>query len=250
MAKGFYVVKSGRNPGIYSDYESALRQTRKYPKGYLKGFATLDQAEKYMGVGLYEFMEKYEICPSTDTESINDLCVYPDGICKGNGRPEAIAGVGVYFGNNDPRNISEPLPGPRQTNQRADLTSILRAIQKVSQSESFSRQMIRRPIRIFTKSSYAIHCLTRGYLKWLKNGWKSFAGHDIKNRDLIEEILEEIRINSLNVCLCHISRGANIVSQLHANSLANKAVAAASAARNAQDVDSLTRSIGTLSFLN
>jgi ribonuclease HI len=55
-------------------------------------------------------------------EDYDFLIVYTDGACKGNGKTaDAIAGVGAYFGPNDPRNISEPLPGPKQTNQRAEL---------------------------------------------------------------------------------------------------------------------------------
>lgn len=29
--------------------------------------------------------------------------VYSDGACKGNGQPGSIAGVGVWWGHNDPR---------------------------------------------------------------------------------------------------------------------------------------------------
>lgn len=51
------------------------------------------------------------------------LVVYTDGACKGNGRQGAIAGVGVWWGHNDPRNIAERCPGS-QTNNRAELIVI------------------------------------------------------------------------------------------------------------------------------
>lgn len=63
--------------------------------------------------------------------------VYCDGACPGNGQPGAVAGVGVWFGEGDPRyavspftwnrrpylcyrNIAERCPGD-QTNNRAEL---------------------------------------------------------------------------------------------------------------------------------
>ena len=47
--------------------------------------------------------------------------IYTDGSCKNNGKIGSTAGIGVFFGENDERNLSEKLPGPVQTNQRAEL---------------------------------------------------------------------------------------------------------------------------------
>jgi Caulimovirus viroplasmin/RNase H len=55
--------------------------------------------------------------------------VYTDGACTNNGKTNANAGVGVYFGPGDSLNLSEPLSGPVQTNQRAEQTGVLRAMQ-------------------------------------------------------------------------------------------------------------------------
>ena len=70
--------------------------------------------------------------------------VYSDGACRGNGRPEAVAGIGVWWGPHDPRyifplpphltgthrvflirNLSERCPGA-QTNNRAELIVCIR----------------------------------------------------------------------------------------------------------------------------
>ena len=48
--------------------------------------------------------------------------VYTDGACSNNGSRQARAGVGVFFGPQDPRNVSETLEGSTQTNQRAEMT--------------------------------------------------------------------------------------------------------------------------------
>lgn len=59
---------------------------------------------------------------SSSNASFPPLHVWTDGACAGNGQIGSKAGVGVYFGPQDPRNVSRPLDGERQTNQRAEMT--------------------------------------------------------------------------------------------------------------------------------
>lgn len=58
------------------------------------------------------------------------LIVYTDGACTNNGKANAKAGVGVYFGDDSPYNISCRLLGTA-TNQRAEITAVLKAMQIV-----------------------------------------------------------------------------------------------------------------------
>ena len=89
------------------------------------------------------------------------------------------------------RNVSETLPGFRQTNQRAELTAIQRALEIVPRN---------RDVSIITDSRYAIDCVTSWYINWRKNGWKTSAGKAVENKDLVENILTKIeQRNSLNV---------------------------------------------------
>ena len=37
---------------------------------------------------------------------MNSIRVFTDGACRNNGKQNAIAGIGVYFGENDIRNVS------------------------------------------------------------------------------------------------------------------------------------------------
>ncbi|KAK8200000.1 RNase H domain-containing protein [Phyllosticta capitalensis] len=87
------------------------------------------------------------------------LKIYTDGSSLGNGKKGAIAGVGVFFGPLDERNVSTALAGPRQTNQRAELTAIQRALD-----------------------------LAPWIGTWKKKDWKTAAGKPVENRDLIEAI--------------------------------------------------------------
>ncbi|KAI4258000.1 MAG: hypothetical protein LQ352_001390 [Teloschistes flavicans] len=116
------------------------------------------------------------------------LRIHTDGSALGNGQTGAFAGVGVYFGPGDKRNVSEILPGPRQTNQRAELTAILRALEIVPKN---------RGVSIITDSKYAIDCVTVWYVNWRKNGWKNASGKAVENKDLIENILTKIEERKL-----------------------------------------------------
>ncbi|KAL9026307.1 MAG: hypothetical protein Q9196_005011 [Gyalolechia fulgens] len=109
--------------------------------------------------------------------------IHTDGSALRNGGASAFAGVGVYFGPGDTRNVSETLPGPRQTNQRAELTAILRALEIVPKNLN---------VCIITDSRYGIDCVTIWYVNWRKNGWKTAAGKAVENKDLVENILSKI----------------------------------------------------------
>ncbi|TKX19470.1 ribonuclease-like protein 2 [Elsinoe australis] len=111
------------------------------------------------------------------------LRIWTDGSSRGNGTANAIAGVGVYFGPGDKRNVAEPLAGPRQTNQRAELTAILRALELSPRD---------RPVTILSDSEYAINCVTTWFQKWRANGWLNASKKPVENKDLIEKILQYI----------------------------------------------------------
>ncbi|MCJ1288060.1 hypothetical protein MMC26_007413 [Xylographa opegraphella] len=119
------------------------------------------------------------IRPTTD----HMLRVHTDGSSLRNGQDGAFAGVGVFFGPNDERNVSEALPGPRQTNQRAELTAILRALDSIPRSTD---------VTIVTDSRYAIDCVTLWHTNWRRNGWKTSTGKVVENRDLVESILSRM----------------------------------------------------------
>ena len=81
------------------------------------------------------------------------------------------------------RNISEPLAGARQTNQRAELTAIVRALEALPRN---------RTIEIVTDSQYSINCIQNWSGKWISNGWKTAGGKPVENKDLVESILNKI----------------------------------------------------------
>lgn len=158
----------------------------------------------------------------TDADPPGMLKIYTDGSSLKNGQVGARAGVGVFFGphnseydspshkpSSEPvplftvdwvargcppklkrrkltwryRNVSEALKGSKQTNQRAELTAILRALEIAPGH---------RDVTIYTDSKYSIECVTNWYRNWRRNGWLNSKGKNVENKDLVVEIRDKI----------------------------------------------------------
>lgn len=112
----------------------------------LKKFKTKQEAIDYMN----DIIEDY----------INDnskIYVYCDGSYIHNGKTNAKAGIGIYFGDNDPRNVSEAING--HSNNIAELRAMIRVY-----------DYVKKDITIVSDSKYSLHCVkeygkkkTKGY---------------------------------------------------------------------------------------
>ncbi|XP_050302679.1 ribonuclease H1-like [Anthonomus grandis grandis] len=104
---------------------------------------------------------------------------YTDGACENNGRANAKAGIGVWFSNNCPLNISKPVVG-RSTNNTAEIQAPVEAL-KVLFDLGYSK------VKIVTDSRFTINCMTKWMPKWKSNNWKLANGGPVKNKeDLIK----------------------------------------------------------------
>ncbi len=97
-----------------------------------------------------------------------DYFIYTDGACSQNGYKNAKAGYGIYFGENDHRNISKRLTG-KQTNNVAELTAVIEAYNIIKEDLSNGKK-----ICIVTDSNYVLKCVSSYGEKCLKNNWESF----------------------------------------------------------------------------
>ncbi|KAI8612903.1 ribonuclease H-like domain-containing protein [Chytriomyces sp. MP71] len=121
---------------------------------------------------------------SDSTRPTDIIDIYTDGACSGNGFNGARGGIGVFFGPNDPRNISEPLPGDVQTNNRAEILAAVRALQAAPANS----------IRLYTDSMYVCNGITSWIKNWKKNNWRTSAGKDVLNKDLWQDLDEVLAI--------------------------------------------------------
>jgi len=97
--------------------DECLQQTNGYAGAKFKKFANSTEAEHFVTFGnslkalgsTFSFDveggnkgKKRALSLDVEDESVWDV-VYSDGACKGNGKVGSVAGVGVWWGHNDPR---------------------------------------------------------------------------------------------------------------------------------------------------
>ena len=239
-AKAFYAVRSGRAPGVYTDWPTAQAQVANFKRAKYRKFGTRAEADAFVAgdadsadqgpakrpkrssatptrvaagelpdpgygalpadaeddfdrtillnaeSGAIEYKTEAQLQATKRQAAAPDgpLHIYTDGSALGNGQLGSVAGVGVYFGPRDARNVSEPLAGARQTNQRAELTGLQRAVDLAP---------VDRDVVIFSDSNYAIKCVTEWSHSWKRNGWMAKSGKPVENRDLVEPVLQRLQ---------------------------------------------------------
>ena len=110
------------------------------------------------------------------------IIVYTDGACINNGKKNAKAGYGVFFGDMDSRNKSVPIIEGKITNQVAELSAIIDAVETIITTDDKTNIIIK------TDSRYCIDCVTKWGCKWEKNGWKNSSGKTIENYELVVKL--------------------------------------------------------------
>lgn len=163
--------------GIYNCREFAYQRS---DGKYCEPFAQDEVFESYDESSYYAREDLQYVDEDGDTI----YQVYVDGACVNNGKDDAKAGFGVYFGSSNPWNTSQRLRSGLQTNQRAELAAIMKAYEII---ESLNDGCY---YEIYSDSAYAINCLTKWHLSWEKNGWKTWKKTAVANQDLVKAILE------------------------------------------------------------
>ena len=155
-------------------------------------------------------------CHSSKNDK-NPLIIYTDGACQGNGTEDARAGVGVYYGKKDPRNISTSLQGKRQTNNRAELTAIKLALEgilnihgksacdtvwtttKINKTTASATTRKKKIITIKSDSEYCQKGLKIHLPKWKHKGWLNSKNEPVANQDLWQQV------DKLNTKIKHLN---------------------------------------------
>jgi ribonuclease HI len=121
------------------------------------------------------------------TKSFEFRHVFTDGGADNNGKKNCIAGIGVFFEDDDPRNLSEHInDGTRPTSIRAELTAIIRAIDIFYDTE-ICDQNPSKPFKLYihTDSQFVINVMTKWIEGWKRRDWKKADGKPVQNIDLI-----------------------------------------------------------------
>lgn len=148
----------------------------------------------------------------------SDYYVYTDGACSNNGRENAIAGIGIFLGQDDSRNVSELVEG-KQSNNTAELTAIIKTWPIIEKDVLNGKK-----VTIVSDSIYAIRCVSSYGEKCAQSFWKK----DIPNKELVK-IAYEIYKDNKNVEFMHIkahtdNQDVHSIGNDGADILANKAI--------------------------
>jgi ribonuclease HI len=203
----FYAVANGREIGIFLNWNDCNNSIKGYKNAIYKKFKTKEEAEL--------FIKSNKII---EDEFTPDYYVYTDGACSNNGSSDAQAGIGIFFGIDDPRNVSKKVIG-KQTNNTAEITAIIETYSIIEND-----LLNNKKITIVSDSEYAIKCVTSYGERCFKNNWND----DIPNKELVKMAYELYKDKS-NVKFIHI-RAHTDNTDVHslgndgADKLANQAI--------------------------
>lgn len=195
----FYAVTVGSAPGIYNTEAAAAAAKGDLSVPLSVSFAARRDAE--------QFLQTFDGAAAV---------VYTDGACTGNGSSSAAAGVGVFWGHGDARNVSRPVRGA-PTNNVAELEAIEDAVDAIGADESL-RSL---PTVIVTDSKYSIDCLTTWYDGFERRRWMTTGGGPVKNQDLIRRIKAKL---TEHVRFAHVRGHRDHVGNILADELAGTAI--------------------------
>jgi len=185
----FYAVKNGRTIGIFLNWVDCDNSVKGYTNALYKKFDTKKEAD--------DFINNSE----TDEDPVDfspEYYVYTDGACSNNGKQNALAGIGIYFGVDDIRNVSKRIAG-KQTNNAAELSAIIETY-SIIENDILSG----KNITIVTDSLYSIKCTSSYGEKCSVQGWDK----NIPNKELVKTCYHMYK-DKPNVRFIHIKAHTN-----------------------------------------
>jgi ribonuclease HI len=194
----FYAVRFGKIPGIYTCWNECRKQVTGFKGAIYKKFSNKQLAEEFCNNKSKTYNIKQQLRTLKRTKTVkkninkdpNALYIFTDGSSINNGSKNANSGFGIYIPEPETMQlkISAKLPKGK-TNNYAELKAILEALKILNcTDENILKQTKKDKVVIVTDSQYSINCITQWYHSWIKKGWVSATGEEVKNKELIQEI--------------------------------------------------------------
>ena len=217
----FYAVANGRALGVFTNWTDCKHSVQGFSGAIFKKFDTKIEAEAFIASKSLNLSQGVQVSADVSinsNESRPDYYVYTDGACSKNGMRGAAAGIGVYFGDGDVRNVSKRLPG-KQTNNVAELTAIISVFPFIESDIRTGKR-----IAIVTDSEYSIKCASSYGERCSKKGWVD----DIPNKELVRQIYT-LYSGEPNIRFIHVKAHTGLsdthsVGNHHADRLATEAL--------------------------
>ena len=208
MAQKFYVVWTGRQTGVFTDWATTQRAVEKYAGARFKSFPTRAEAEQAFARG-----SDASVPPKTssrqkartgDSERAAmhsahqfDVSIYCDGACDPN-PGHAGSGIVVYR-EGKLAQLWYGLYNPMGTNNTAELNALYHAL-RMAEAEIKNGHTV----EVCSDSAYAINCIRSWAPSWEKKGWKK-PGGEIKNLEIIQDCYAIYRRIEKELKLTHVA---------------------------------------------
>jgi ribonuclease HI len=230
-AKKFYVVWSGRQTGIFTDWPTAQASVDRFPGAKYQSFPSRAEAEHAYKAGTPVLRRaRPRAKQSTAAEMSDDaaqraaasakfdLQIYCDGACDPN-PGNAGSGMAVYR-NGSVFQLWYGLHHPQGTNNTAELNALYHALLMAEQAMQAGQT-----VEILSDSKYSLSCIDVWASGWEKRGWKKASG-EIKNLAIIQTSYTLYNRIKPAVRLTHIRGHAGIEGNELADRMAMLAVQA------------------------
>jgi ribonuclease HI len=208
MAEKYYVVWSGRQTGVFTDWAAARRAVERYAGARYKSFATRAEAEQAFRAGVAANTPPKTSSKQRPHTSASerraahiahqfDVTIYCDGACEPN-PGNAGSGIVVYRAGT----LAElwyGLYNPMGTNNTAELTALYHAL-RMAEAEIKNGNTV----EVCSDSAYSINCIRLWAPGWEKRGWKK-AGGEIKNLKIIQDCYAIYQRIKEGVKLTHVA---------------------------------------------
>jgi len=214
----FYAVREGRKPGVYTSWPECQKQINDFKRPKYKKFDTEEEAQAFVDgedkpqkkadasngkpsekrtnpdddtkeTKKQKTDDETKSASKTDNESVS---VYIHGTCFFKGKDGQVAGIGVYWGDSDSKNVSERLNlEGKLTNHRADIQAACKAIEQAKEADI-------KKISIHSDSQFLINCTTKWMEGWKKKDWVTSAGKEVANKEdivMLDKLMDGIKID-------------------------------------------------------
>jgi ribonuclease HI len=184
MAQKFYVVWSGRQTGVFTDWAATQRAVEKYAGARFKSFPTRAEAEEAFANGGADVLPRTRNGSAVERRAAHsahrfDVSIYCDGACEPN-PGNSGSGIVVYR-TGELTELWFGLYNPMGTNNTAELSALYHAL-RIAEAEIKTGNSV----EVCSDSAYSINCIRSWAASWEKKGWKK-SGGEIKNLKIIQD---------------------------------------------------------------
>ncbi len=181
----YYSVHKGHETGIFNTWNRCQVAIKNYSNPIYKSFKCLKHADYFFKYGRTPPTQQIIEVNPIKLNDPNTISVFTDGSSINNGKSNAKGGYGVWFSNNDIRNVSEHLLEDSPTNNKAELQAIITALQILIKEDSTKKNIF-----IYSDSNYCIQAITKWSKNWIKNNWQTKNNTPVTNKNRIILALE------------------------------------------------------------